>query len=261
MIIVIPFTGNTAQSGQLADSLLKHGGLGGHRLLVPAATEDYSAAEAFVAKLRSQFVEANIVQTNTPGAPLVKMFRDGLITAAKVKPGQQEIPNHPILWLEPGYVPTKADWADALQSAFFNAGGGQRILGDWEKLPDMIIGNGMARHTVQGGWAPKGPAVFPAQLVNASEMIQRLNAASAPWREVLQFVLTPFKCTSNLLSSESTSLLELVPDEIATVEATVAPTVAPVEEPAEVVAIDETNPTSTTPRRAASRRATTTPSI
>jgi hypothetical protein len=207
MILVAPFTGSSDYFTELSSRFLKFGGLGGHRLLVPSAPETLSEAEAFVAGVRSQFVQADVLRIPSPNAPLIRMFRDGVIAAANVRPGQQEIPRHPVLWLEPGYLPTKADWADALQSAFFNTGGGQRVLAEWRKRPDLVVGVGASQHTVPGGWEPCGPAVFPAGFIVSCELIHRINDLSAPWRERLQFVLAKVMAESPALSDSQDALL------------------------------------------------------
>jgi hypothetical protein len=209
MILVVPFTGSSDYFTELSSRFLKLGGLGGHRLLVPSSPESLGDALAFVSQVRSQFVQADILRVPSSHAPIVRLFRDGLIAAANVKPGQQEIPRHPVLWLEPGYLPTKADWADSLQSAFFNSGGGQRILAEWVKRPDMLVGAGASQHTVPGGWEPRGPAVFPAGFISACELIHRINDQSSPWRERLQFTVTQYRVESPTLSSGGDSLLAL----------------------------------------------------
>jgi hypothetical protein len=207
MILVVPFTGSSDYFTELSSRFLKLGGLGGHRLLVPSAPETLGQAEEFVAGVRSQFVQAEVLRVPTPNTPIIRLFRDGLIAAAGVNPGQEEIPRHPVLWLEPGYVPTKADWADALQSAFFNMGGGQRILAEWRKRPDVVVGNGNARHTVSGGWEPEGPAVFPAGFISSCELIFRINDLSSPWRERLQHVVSQIRAESPAISDGPDSLL------------------------------------------------------
>lgn len=207
MILVVPFVGPSDYMSELSSRLLKLGGLGGHRLIVPSAPGNLAEAEAFVEAVRSQFVSASVLRVDSPGAPVIRLFRDGLMAAAAVKTGATEIPNHPVLWLEPGYLPTKADWADALQSAFFNSGGGLRILAEWRKCPDLIVGSGTARHTVPGGWAPVGPAVFPSAFIRAAEMIHRLNDGSGDWRKVLQFIFTTMRAESPALSNGAESLL------------------------------------------------------
>lgn len=209
MILVIPFTGPSEYFDELTTRLTKLGGLGGHRLLVPAAEEHLSGAEAFAAGLRSQLVASEVVAVHTLGAPVVRLFRDGVMAAARVTPSMQEIPSAPVLWLEPGYTPTKADWADGIQSAFFNSGGGMRILAAWQELPPEVVGRGSARHTNPGGWAPVGPAVFPAAWINSCEMVHRINDGSAPWRERLQFVFTSLRAESPLLSTSPESLLAI----------------------------------------------------
>jgi hypothetical protein len=207
MILVIPFPGPSEYLDELSARLLKLGGLGGHRLLVPAPSDQLAGAEAFVSGLRSQFVAADLVPVKTPGVAMVRLFRDGTLAAASVKSSMQEIPNAPVLWLEPGYLPVKEDWADKLQSAFFNSGGGVKILAAWSKRPDATVGNGNARHVIPGGWEPVGPAVFPSPFINSCEMIHRINDASAPWRERLQLILGNHMADSPLLSETSESLL------------------------------------------------------
>ena len=230
MILVIPFTGPSEYLDELSDRLLKLGGLGGHRLLVPAPQNLLSGAEAFVAALRSRFVAADVVATTTPGAPLVRLFRDGLMAGAGVKASMQEIASAPVLWLEPGFVPTQVDWADGLQSAFFNHGGGVRVLACWRQRPDVTVGNGSARHLLPGGWEPAGPAVFPAGWIAACEMVHRINDASAPWRERLRFTFDELRAESPLLSASPESLLaDYAVAPKAAVKA--APKAAPVPEP------------------------------
>lgn len=207
MILVIPFTGPSEYLDELSARLLKFGGLGGHRLLVPAPQNLLSGAEEFVTALRGQFVAAEVVATGVAGSPLIRLFRDGLMAGARVKATMQEIPSAPVLWLEPGFLPAKADWADGLQSAFFNSGGGMRVLASWRKRPDVTVGNGNARHLVPGGWEPAGPAVFPAGWIAACEMVHRINDASAPWRERLQHVFHDLRAESPLLSDAPESLL------------------------------------------------------
>ena len=207
MILVVPFTGSSDYFDELSSRFLKLGGLGGHRLIVPSAPEHLSAAEAFTASVRSQFVSAEVFHVPSNGATMVRLFRDGMMAAANVKPGPQEIPRHPILWLEPNYLPTKADWADALQSAFFNTGGGARILAEWKRFPDSVVGAGNAQHTVDGGWAPVGPAVFPSGFVATCELIHRINDQSDPWRRRLQYYVDSIRAESPLLSSSSPETL------------------------------------------------------
>jgi hypothetical protein len=207
MILVVPFTGSSDYFTELSSRFLKLGGLGGHRLLVPSAPEHLAQAEEFVASVRSQFVKADVLRVPTANAPLVRLFRDGLMAAARVAPGQQEIPKHPVLWLEPGYLPTKADWADTLQSAFFNVGGGQRILAEWRCRADMTVGVGAAQQTVSGGWEAVGPVVFPSGFIATCELIHRINDLSAPWRDRLKLAVTRFRVESPVLSSGDESVL------------------------------------------------------
>lgn len=254
MILVIPFTGPSEYIDELSARLLKLGGLGGHRLLVPTPMNLLSDAEAFVSGLRSQFVAAEVVQVNTPGAPLVRLFRDGLMAGVRVKPSMQEIPSAPVLWLEPGFIPAKVDWADGLQSAFFNSGGGLRILASWRKRPDMTVGNGSARHLIPGGWEPAGPAVFPPGWINSQEMIRRINDASSPWRDYLQFTFGEVRAESPLLSEAPESLLV---QEGAAPKPTSKPKPVIAPQPSDVVASedapDETPAPAPAVRRAASR--------
>ena len=254
MILVIPFTGSSEYLDELSARLLKLGGLGGHRLLVPAPQNLLSGAEAFVSALRSQFVAADVVPANTPGAPIVRLFRDGLMAGAKVKPSMQEIPSAPVLWIEPGSLPTKADWADGIQSAFFNSGGGLRILASWRKRPDMNVGNGNARRLVPGGWEPIGPAVFPAGWITSCEMIHRINDASAPWRERLQHTFGDLRAESPLLSDSPESLLA---EQGVTPKAAVKPKPALVVESSDVVALGATPHTVPAVRRAGASRPVT----
>lgn len=232
MILVIPFTGPSEYLDELSARLLKLGGLGGHRLLVPAPQNLLSGAESFVTALRSQFVAADVVPVNTPGAPLIRLFRDGLMAGVRVKPSMQEIPSAPVLWLEPGFLPNKTDWADGLQSAFFNSGGGLRILASWRKRPDITVGNGNARHLIPGGWEPVGPAVFPPGWISSQEMIRRINDASSPWRDYLQFTFGDSRTESPFLSDAPESLIvEFKP----TLKAETKPKPTPVGEPSDVV--------------------------
>lgn len=207
MILVVPFTGSSDYFTELSSRFLKFGGLGGHRLIVPSAPENLAQAEDFVASVRSQFVQAEVLHVQSPNAPVIRLFRDGLLAAVSVRSGQQEIPSHPVLWLEAGYVPTKADWADALQSAFFNSGGGQRILAEWRKRPSVTVGAGPSLHTAEGGWEPEGPAVFPAGFIASCELIHRINDKSSPWRERLQYVVTQMRAESTALSDRPEALL------------------------------------------------------
>jgi hypothetical protein len=251
MILVIPFTGPSEYLDELSARLLKLGGLGGHRLIVPAPQNLLAGAEAFVSGLRSQFVAAEVAPTRTPDSPVVRLFRDGLMAGAKVKSSMQEIPNAPVLWIEPGFIPTKADWADGIQSAFFNTGGGLRILASWRKRPDMTVGNGNARHVIPGGWEPTGPAVFPAGWVNSCEMVHRINDSSSPWRERLQFTFSDIRAESPLLSDSSESLLAAYE---ASAKPTAKPKTAPVVAETSDDVVSEVTPTDTPPiRRAASR--------
>ena len=254
MILVIPFTGPSEYLDELSARLLKLGGLGGHRLLVPAPQNLLSGAEAFVSALRSQFVAADVVPVNTPGAPLIRLFRDGLMAGVRVKPSMQEIPSAPVLWLEPGFLPNKVDWADGLQSAFFNSGGGQRILASWRKRPDMTVGNGNARHLIPGGWEPVGPAVFPPGWINSQEMIRRINDASSPWRDYLQFTFGEVRTESPLLSDAPESLLV---EQGVTPKAAVKPKPALVVESSDVVALGATPHTVPAVRRAGASRPVT----
>jgi hypothetical protein len=231
MILVVPFIGSLDYFSELSSRFLKFGGLGGHRLITPSAPETLSAAEEFVSGVRSQFVQAEVLRVPSPHAPIIRLFRDGLMAAANVDPGQQEIPKHPVLWLDPGWFPIKVDWADALQSAFFNSGGGQRILAEWRKRPDMIVGSPAARHTVPGGWEPVGPVVFPAGFIATCELIHRINNNSTSWRERLQFAVDHLRVESPLLSDQEARLL--APEAPATKPKRTAATrpVAPLPEP------------------------------
>ena len=252
MILVIPFTGPSEYLDELSARLLKLGGLGGHRLLVPASPNHLADAKVFADALRSQFVAAEIVPTITQDSPIVRLFRDGVMAGAQVKPSMQEIPSAPVLWLEPGFLPTKADWADGLQSAFFNSGGGMRVLASWRKRPDMTVGNGNARHIIPGGWEPTGPAVFPAGWVKSQEMIHRINDASAPWRERLQFIFGDIRAESPTLSDSPESLLAAFKPPL---KEAVKPEPPVVTEPSDDVAPPDTPPI----RRAASRSFAATP--
>jgi hypothetical protein len=215
MILVIPFTGSSDYLDDLSARLLKLGGLGGHRLIVPAPSNLLAGAEVFVSGVRSQFVAAEVLPVRTPGTPIVRLFRDGVMAAARVKHTMQEISNAPVLWLEPGYLPTRPDWADMVQSAFFNTGGGVKILGEWRKRADTVVGNAQSRYTVPGGWEPVGPTVFPALFINSCEMLHRINDASAPWRERLQFILDAVRAESPAISNSPEScLLRMEPEQV-----------------------------------------------
>jgi hypothetical protein len=201
MILVIPFTGSSDYYEELSTRLLKLGGLGGHRLLVPTPQHLLSQAEVFVSGVRNQFVAADLVPANIADASLIWLFREGLLAASMVKPGMQEIPSAPVLWLDPGFVPTKADWADGIQSAFFNAGGGFRILASWRRSVDSTH-----------GWEPTGPVVFPSGWISECEMLSRINGGSYSWKEYFQYSFDDVRAESPLLSDSKDSLIaEFVP--------------------------------------------------
>lgn len=201
MIIVIPFTGQSHYTDALTSAMVQHGGLGIHRLVVVASSENIGDADAFMTALKPQFLATTLEHVKVSGASMERLFRDGLLAAARITPGQQEVPNPPVMWLEPGWIPNQRDWATTVSSEFYNVGGGARILGVWSQLPDMKVGNGFSQHILPGGFAPDGVTVFPSPYLRASGMIRSINNASDPWRKRLQFEITQHRV-------ESTTLIE-----------------------------------------------------
>ena len=199
MILVIPFTGPSDYFTQLTSALKERGGLGPHRLLVVSDTVNLSEANAFVDGLKDQFMFTSIVSTKTAGAPLVRLFRDGLVAAAATVFTQQEAPNAPICWLPPGFLPTKQEWLTALSMEFFNRGGGQKTMAAWTKRPDVLVGNGVARHRVEDGYAPTSAVVFPNAFVRGNEMITRINDASTDWKHRIRYLVVPIMLDTPLL--------------------------------------------------------------
>lgn len=246
MIVVIPFTGQTAYTESLSEALLHFGGLGSHRLIVPTPAEHLGEAEVFLNGLKVQFMVASIVPVAHEAASNVLLFRDSLLASARIQPLQQEIHNAPILWLEPGWLPTRREWASDLSAEFYNLGGGTKILGHWVRQPDFKVGHGVSLHTVAGGWHSVGPTVFPSQYVRGNELIERINNASAPWRVRLQFEDPAARISSTLLSPKG----QLFTNDTAKPK----PVVKPIEAEIAPVVSDEV-PTEIRPKRRVASRA------
>lgn len=199
MILVIPFSGHSDYTRQLTQALKDQGGLGSHRLLVVSGSAHVSAANEFVEGLRDQFMFATLEHSKSADAPMVRLFRDGLLAAAATKFTQQEAPNAPVCWLTEGWVPTARDWLSTLAMSFFNLGGGARVMASWKKRPDVLVGNGAARHRVEDGYEPVGPVVFPHAYIHGNELIQRINEASNTWQHRIRYQVIPFMIDTPLL--------------------------------------------------------------
>lgn len=233
MILVIPFAGPPEYFTRLSDALKEHGGTGAHRLLVVSDTDNLSAAGAFVEGLKEQFMFASTLSTKTAGAPLVRLFRDGVVAAAATVFTQQEAPNAPICWLPPGFLPTKREWLTALSMEFFNRGGGQKVMAAWTKRPDVTVGNGAARHRVEDGFAPTSAVVFPNAFIRGNEMITRINDASTDWKHRIRYLVVPFMLDTPLLGDGPDAVVSDVVQPAPKKAQPVAP--AAVEEPQPVV--------------------------
>lgn len=207
MIIVIPFAGQSPYFDALADAFAEHGGLGSHRLIVVSDSTHLPAAEAFREKVSGMFMGSATEHVKSVSSTPVRLFRDGLIAATRTVFSVQEIHNPPVMWLEPGWIPSERDWATTASSLFFNMGGGGRVMANWRDRSSYTVGVGSNQRLVSGGVEPVGPAVFPIQYIRQSELVRSINNASPDWRQHLQYELIPLQMQCNQLKGYTTDSL------------------------------------------------------
>jgi hypothetical protein len=124
MILVTPFLpGRESIYKALAAAIKKSGQLIGHSHLVISEPADEDEARAFADSISDHFSRTNQILLIPADRGPIQRANDMLNIAMKFhenfKEGEGEVPNQPMLYLDPRWRPAKTGWMDNLQGEYF----------------------------------------------------------------------------------------------------------------------------------------------
>lgn len=153
MFLFLPIHRSTPGLDNLAKAIISKGGLPDHRLRIASTRDDEPLAFEIGDALSDIF--KNVSTVTLP--PLTRnsfllandMLKSALKWLREFQPEAGDVPDQPLLYLDPTYRPSERNWVDGLQSEYFLKGA-PLVMGRTESTG---AGNEFKRKTV-------GPVIF-----------------------------------------------------------------------------------------------------
>lgn len=175
MLVITPFRKGLTAYKNLSDKIIEAGKLTDHTLHVVTTSEDEAEATVFAQDLSDQFGRVTVQTLKEADRPPIQLANDFFRAAARFiyryAPLADEIPNPPMLYLDPTYRPVRNGWVNALQASFYLKQ--KHSFGSFE-----VDG--------EGAQIPVGPIILSKEFVAKSGLIDSLGG-SAHWRSILKW--------------------------------------------------------------------------
>lgn len=192
MLIAIPYVPLRTNFQELAEALVKVGGLKNHVLFLTHTAPDADGARSFYESVKDLFGKAFLTSIPASVAPNsgFQQANAHFSTAAKwassYVSGPGEINDPPFFYLDPSYHPTKAEWADEISAAYYKNPGNTFGIAEVGKDTKVAIPGG--EHVIPGGIVFQGPIVLNKSFAKNSGLIDFLHPEEL-WRISLRFEL------------------------------------------------------------------------
>lgn len=200
MLLFTPYVKGTTDYDALAKAMKSKGTMLGHVHRVISTKEDEDAAYAFGVEVSDLFLKSSsstlAPAARTPRQLANDMFRAAVSFVAGYKGGEGEVPEPPLLYLDPTYRPVKTGWLDAIQANFY-----------LQKTPVI-----MGRSIVQPDKSKRfdGPLVVSKEFQRISGLIGFIPNHEH-WRQYLRWELTHNGRETTLIGEGGESVLKPQP--------------------------------------------------